>query len=100
MSYERIKCCRCECQSPFVTNYRRNWFCDECASKNEILFEGALVKIDPDGEICPGDLYLARRNTGWKLLTCRKNVKNEGFIAPQENAYCFDTHECYKVVSI
>lgn len=49
------------------------------------------------GEINPGDLYLAERNTGPKLLTCsRVHVKN--WVVPTDpTAYCFDTWECWKV---
>ncbi len=55
---------------------------------------GLEVSDDP---IQPGDLYLAERNTGPKLLTCR-SVNTRGWIVPVENAYCFDTWECAKVI--
>jgi hypothetical protein len=65
--------------------------------------EGFLC--DPQSEIRPGDTYLARRNTGWQLLTAAKVVAvgpdhTRGYIVPVEpNAYCYDTWECLKVVS-
>jgi len=32
---------------------------------------GLLLIADPNREIYPGDLYIAERNTGPKLLTCK-----------------------------
>ena len=49
-----------------------------------------------DEEIKPGDTYMAQRNTGPHLLTCRKIV--DGYIVPTENAYFFDLSECVKVI--
>lgn len=46
----------------------------------------------------PGDLYLAGRNTGIHLLTCLKNNKKGAWIVPIEDAYCYDTWECKKIV--
>lgn len=45
--------------------------------------------------IRPGDLYLARRNTGYKLLTCRE--LGEACVYPVEVGYPFDFNECVKV---
>lgn len=78
----------------------RIWFCDACRPLNEIIFEGSLVKVDSSAEITQGDIYLAKRNTGWKLLTCRENKIAKGYIVPMENAYPYNTRECYKVVEI
>lgn len=50
--------------------------------------------IDP---IQPGDTYVAGRNTGPHLLTCQSI--GDGFIVPVEAAYCFDLHECRKVLA-
>lgn len=50
-----------------------------------------------DEGIKPGDLYLAGRNTGPHLLTC-KNVDPRNWINAVEPAYSFDTWECVKVV--
>lgn len=50
-----------------------------------------------DGEIEAGDTYIAERNVGLKLLTCRENVKDQRFICPVENAYAYDTGECIKI---
>ena len=47
--------------------------------------------------IAPGDLYLAKKNTGWKLLTC-KSFHKAGFIVPEESGqYCYDLCDCHKV---
>ncbi len=51
-----------------------------------------------DEPIQPGDLYLAGRNTGIKLLTCKKvHPYPRGWIEPTTLDYSFDTHECKKV---
>jgi len=49
------------------------------------------------GEIEPGDTYIAERNAGLKLLTCRENVHEKSFIIPMETAYAYDTWECFKI---
>ena len=51
--------------------------------------------------ISAGEKYWACRNTGWHLLTCRELVPYGtkpagGFVVPQENAYFYDLHECFK----
>lgn len=46
--------------------------------------------------ITPGDLYLAGRNCGVKLLTCRK-VDPRNWIESTTPDYSYDTWECKKV---
>lgn len=58
--------------------------------------EGVPFKI-ADGEIEPGDMYIAERNVGLKLLTCQKNDKANGWIVPTELAYSYDRGECIKI---
>lgn len=58
--------------------------------------EGVPFRI-VDGEIEPGDTYIAERRTGIKLLTCLRNIKEGGYIVPQELAYVYDTYECIKI---
>lgn len=57
--------------------------------------------ISSSDSIQPGDTYLAERNTGPKLLTCLKVMKNDfgepSYIVPKEVAYCFDVWECVKI---
>jgi hypothetical protein len=60
--------------------------------------------VEPLSEILVGDLYLARRHTGWHLLTCAEVVKvgpkgTRGYVVPRENAYCYDLWECLKVIT-
>jgi len=44
-----------------------------------------------------GDTYIAERNSGLKLLTCRNVSPDGSFIVPEEMAYCYDTGECIKI---
>lgn len=61
----------------------------------EVLdLDGILLKMD-EGEIRAGDLYIAERNTGPKLLTAKK--VDRGWIEPTTIDYSFDLHECVKV---
>ena len=56
--------------------------------------------IDP---LIPGQSYMAKRNTGWKLLTCLSVTMSGGepsFVNAQEKAYAFDAWECFKVLEI
>lgn len=46
-------------------------------------------------EIKPGDKYMAERNTGPYILTCRQ--VQDGYIVPVETAYCYDLYECIKI---
>lgn len=62
-----------------------------------IMFEGACLSLSDD-PIQPGDLYIAGRNTGPHLLTCRE--LGNGCIHPVERFYAFDLDECRKVVAI
>ena len=75
----------------------------------DIQYEGCVVhvaenSVDAEMEtsllLHPGDLYMARRNTGWHLLTCRTVQVSQHFVVPMEVAYCFDTWECYRVLTI
>ena len=45
--------------------------------------------------VMPGDMYLAKRNTGWHLLTAK--WLGEACIHSVENAYSYDFSECVKV---
>lgn len=74
------------------------------AKAQRILSDGGTVEIeglafvmDGDGEVRPGDTYIAERNTGPKLLTCLGINISLSCIVPVENAYCFDTNECIRV---
>jgi hypothetical protein len=66
-------------------------------SGETIDFEGLKLR-KAEGELLPGDLYIAERNTGPKLLTCQEVKVNENYVVPKDfPAYCFDIHECVKV---
>lgn len=52
-------------------------------------------KVYPNDDIKPGDSYIAMRNTGLRLLTC-KEVRS-GFVVPTEPEYPYDLWECVKV---
>lgn len=56
------------------------------------------VRLCWDMPIRSGDLYLAMRNTGVKLLTCFS--VGDGFIIPEEKAYLYDFEECVKVEEV
>ena len=58
--------------------------------------EGIHFKMD-DGEITAGDLYIAERNSGPKLLTAKDVDTDSRCIFPTCTAYAFDLHECVKV---
>lgn len=45
--------------------------------------------------IRPGNLYLAKRNTGVKFLTCQ--CLGNGYVMSEENEYSYDFNECVLV---
>jgi hypothetical protein len=89
-----------------------------------IELEGAKVIAEDTTvywtDIKPGETYIAKRNMGWKLLTCREVVYganrcscdgnlycehhpdkgHPSYIHPQETAYSYDSWESYKVIDI
>lgn len=69
---------------------------------NDVLasgeFEGVPFKVTGSGkDVEPGDTYLAERNVGVKLLTCKLNDLNIGCIFPEEKAYPYDACECVRI---
>lgn len=68
----------------------------EVLAKKE--FEGVSFSWQDGTQIKPGDSYLAERNTGVKLLTCKQHNRNYGYLISEENAYPYDTRECVKVI--
>ena len=49
-----------------------------------IDFEGTKVVTEDDpGGLMPGDIYMAKRNAGWKMLTCKKVEMS--FVVPLES---------------
>ena len=50
----------------------------------------------------PGDLYIAKRNTGWQLAKCLYVNQEEGWVMPDPPAsvYSYDCWECHKVIEV
>ncbi len=63
-------------------------------------FEGVDLLLAPGEAIEAGDLYLAKRNMGWKLLTCKQHNREDGYILAVEPSYPYDTLDCWKVLDI
>lgn len=57
--------------------------------------ENGLIPVWAE-PILPGDCYIACRNTGFKLLTCRR--LGEACVFAKDAAYAYDFNECVKVV--
>lgn len=77
---------------------------NEASFENEKLIKTAdelRVKIVHE-EICPGDMYLAfGPSKKVKLLTCKENMKDSGFIVPEEKyEYCYNTSDCRKIICL
>lgn len=63
-----------------------------------IELEGLKFRMSGDGEVNEGDLYIAGRNTGPHLMTCKRVDKKIGCIySTVVHDYPFDIHECVKV---
>ena len=51
----------------------------------------------------PGDLYVAKRNTGWEILKCKEVRNNLWCVVPDadfKDAYWYDLPECFKVKEV
>lgn len=50
----------------------------------------------------PGDMYIAKRNTGWRLGKCRLVDHKNGWVVadPPLTLYSYNCNECYKVKSM
>lgn len=67
-----------------------------------VELDGIRLRMSGDGTVMQGDLYVAERNTGPKLLTAGKVVPPDaepfgGWIQPTTIAYSYDIGECVKV---
>ena len=53
-------------------------------------------------DLLPGDLYIAKRNTGWHLAKCLRVDKSGGWVMPDPpgSIYSYDCHECFKVKEV
>lgn len=73
--------------------------------KGEVEFEGMKLRyLGEWRDLKPGDIYVAERNSGPKLLTVREvketfGDENQwvGAVFPVEVAYPYDLSECVKV---
>ncbi|TSC83352.1 MAG: hypothetical protein G01um101419_35 [Parcubacteria group bacterium Gr01-1014_19] len=69
--------------------------------RGEVVDVGGISLKMAEGEIQVGDLYVAERNTGPKILTAREVIREEnpcgGTVFPTTSDYCFDFWECVKV---
>lgn len=71
-------------------------------------FDESPFTLDVDGvlmlvshaPINPGDLYVAKRNTGWHILTCRETDMNLRCVFPVEPEYPYDLPECLRIESM
>lgn len=50
----------------------------------------------------PGDMYIAKRNTGWHLAKCKYVNHKDGWVMPDPpcSIYSYDCHECCKVLRV
>lgn len=61
---------------------------------------GGVPMLVSHAPIKPGDLYAAKRNTGWHILTCHKVDLGLGCVHPVEAEYSYDFHECLRIESM
>lgn len=78
----------------------------------EALREGEVIEIEglrlkmAEGKLQEGDLCVAERNTGPKLLTIKKIVYpelpffNKPYVLPTTDDYPFDLDECVKICEV
>lgn len=65
--------------------------------KGEIIeFEGLQLK-KAEGDLVPGDIYIAERNGPPKLLTVGRINEDRGWVHPTTMDYPFNLSECVKV---
>jgi hypothetical protein len=64
-----------------------------------VEIEGCMF-VKAEGDLAPGDWYIAERNGGPKLLTVHHVEEDGGYVVPQEPRYCYDLHECVKVMEV
>ena len=64
---------------------------EKTAHKLEILYTSDPIK--------PGDMYLAERFNGPKILTCKKINSEERYIIPTDRAeFYFNFYDCVKII--
>jgi hypothetical protein len=65
---------------------------------NLVTIEGVTFEFSQERPTSPGEIYIAERNGGPKLLTVDYVDHENGIVFPKERAYPYDLHECRKVV--
>jgi hypothetical protein len=63
-----------------------------------VIIEGVTFEFSDEYPSSPGDIYIAERNSGIKLLTVRYIDHENQIVFPMEMAYAYDLYECRKVV--
>jgi hypothetical protein len=63
----------------------------------EIIEIEGLRLIGLEGEVGPGDLFVAERNTSPQLLTAKAVNTEQSYVLSVENAYPYDCSECVRV---
>lgn len=67
---------------------------------NIVNIEGVNIEFSDEPPTQKGDIYVAERNVGPKLLTVRSIDKINGIVHPQEMAYSYDIRECRKIIGL
>jgi hypothetical protein len=68
--------------------------------RSEVIIDGESISIETEPVtftgIEVGDRYVAQRNRGIQLLTCRL-IHPDGWLEAEEPSYSYDLHECFRV---
>lgn len=78
---------------------------DGCPMFIKIILDGKSIIAYREirgNELVPGDLYIAKRNTGWHLGKCLKVNHEYGWVMsdPPCKLYSYNCNECYKVLCV
>lgn len=77
---------------------------DKTENTFEVVVGSQIVTAYKDiggKQLKPGDLYVARRNVGWKLAICDSVCMEYGYVnAMNAMVYAYDCYECFKVKEI
>lgn len=69
----------------------------EKLKNGEVVDLNGIKVVQDEGPLKPGDVYVAERNTGPKLLTVRSINYKYGTVIPTTPDYCYNLWECVKV---
>jgi len=65
--------------------------------RGEVVELGGMLFKKDEGDLKPGDLYIAERNGSPKLLEVKRVDLDYGTVVPTTPEYCFDLGECIKI---